>query len=221
MNCEEVIELLPAYVLGALEPDEVEAVEAHLRQGREHDSELIELRATVFALDRYREELITSPSPAPDARRSPAPAAQPRQPLAASRPAWAPLWRGVAAAVAALLLVGAGWLGASVLSGGDSFAVTVQDQTGAFMSVRGETSGDRVMVTMAGLERVPEGESYQVWAIREGEWVAIGTCNTNAEGRWRGDFEFQIRDGETVALTIEPAGGSDSPSGDVILSSAR
>ena len=53
MNCKEIRELSPAYVLGALDGGEAADVEAHLRTGREHDDELVELRATVFALDRY------------------------------------------------------------------------------------------------------------------------------------------------------------------------
>ena len=66
MNCEEISELLPAYVLGALDPDEIEAIEAHLRAGHEHDAELVDLRATVFAMDRYQEAI----APAPSARLS-------------------------------------------------------------------------------------------------------------------------------------------------------
>ena len=53
MNCEDIRELLPAYVLGALEHEEHDMVEDHLRLGREHDQELAELRATVFAMDRF------------------------------------------------------------------------------------------------------------------------------------------------------------------------
>jgi len=53
MNCEKVRELLPAYVMSALDRDELNEVEAHLSAGHEHDDELVELRATVFALDLY------------------------------------------------------------------------------------------------------------------------------------------------------------------------
>jgi anti-sigma-K factor RskA len=60
-----------------------------------------------------------------------------------------------------------------------------------------------------------------VWAVRDEGWTSIGTCNTNAEGWWHGDFDFQIRDGEAVALTIEPAGGSETPTGEPVLSSVH
>jgi len=226
MNCEEVTDLLPAYVLGALEPDEVELVEVHIRDCREHDEELVELRATVFALDRYREDLRPSPSPALAGRilqltdqGSDAHTYAPRSP----RPAFLPAaWRGVAALAAVLLLFGAGWVAAGILTGGgdSAYAVVLQGEGGSSMEVSGVTSAESVTVTMAGLERLPEQRSYQVWAIREDRWVSIGICNTNAEGWWHGDFPFQIQEGERVALTVEPAGGSAAPSAQPILRSA-
>ena len=223
MNCEEIDELLAAYVLGALEPDEVEAVEAHLREGREHDKELVELRAAVFAMDRYREDFAPSASPGLRDRihqLSQGPAGvQTLRAAPLRRPSAFPAWRGVAALVAALLIFGAGWVAASVLTdgGGDAYAVVLQGGGGRSMEVSGVTSSNVVTVTMDGLEQLPEANSYQVWAIRDDAWVSIGTCNTNDQGWWQGDFDFTIREGEAVALTIEPAGGSAAPTGEPVL----
>ena len=69
MNCEQARELRPAYALGALEPDETRDVEAHLRAGHEHDEELVELRATVFALDRFADAQALEPGTARNASR--------------------------------------------------------------------------------------------------------------------------------------------------------
>ena len=226
MNCEEISELLPAYVLGALEPDELEAIEEHLRAGREHDQELVELRATVFAMDRYHDDAVPSPPLALAARvrgivEPPSVATMPTRP----RPRHFLLPDGLrtaAAAVAVLLVFAAGVLAGGAITGdrGEALAFVLQGEGGALMEVRGSTSQDSVTVTMAGLDRL-SGGSYQVWAIRDGKWLSIGVCNTNAEGAWVGDFAFQLQNGEQVALTIEALGGSEGgPTGEPLLRSA-
>lgn len=220
MNCEEISELLPAYVLGALEPDEVEAIEAHLRAGREHDAELVELRATVFALDRLNVEQETpaAAAPPPGLRAMAAGATTSRSSTAPAKPR---AWRIAGAIAAALLLFAAGLATGQILfGGGETYAYALQGEDGAFMEVRGDTSADSVTVIMTGLMRL-EGRSYQVWALRDGDWVSIGVCNTNAEGRWVGDFPFSIEADDLVALTVEPQGGSASPTAPPVLGSMR
>jgi anti-sigma-K factor RskA len=209
MNCEEVRELLPAYVLGALDADELEVVEAHLREGREHDEELVELRATVFALDSLGDE----PGLAP---------ARPRleSSLAArTRPA---LWQVGAAAVLLLAVFGAGWLAADLVATGSSEEVSIflQGSEGQIVDFQWSDAADSVTVTMAGFERLTDGRAYQLWAIRDGAWLRIGVCNMDDQGGWKGDFDFTIRSGEQVALTIEPEGGSTVPTSPPILSTA-
>ena len=219
MNCEEISELLPAYVMGALEPDEVEAIEAHLRDGHEHDTELVELRATLFALDRFSEDLApveSEPAPAvtptPLSRRVAQPAASFALPRA---------WRAVAVAAVVVLLFGAGWAVGQITGGGthQTFAYSLQGEDGAFMEVTGVEASDTVKVTMAGLDRL-QGSSYQVWAIRDGVWTKIGVCNTNTEGTWVGNFAYSLQGDEGVALTVEPQGGSPTPTSDPILHTA-
>src|SRR4249919_1414644 len=106
MNCYEVSELLPAYVLGALEPDEVKLIEVHLDQGQEHDEELVELRATVFALDRFAEESSLA---------APVASTKPKKGLIATFPGIRGLtlaspWRLAGAMALVLLLMTSVWL---------------------------------------------------------------------------------------------------------------
>jgi anti-sigma-K factor RskA len=72
---------------------------------------------------------------------------------------------------------------------------------------------------MAGFTRLPEAQAYQLWAVRDGVWLRIGICNTNEQGGWMGDFQFSVREGEQIALTIEPAEGSEKPTSEPLLAS--
>jgi anti-sigma-K factor RskA len=220
MNCNEVRELLPAYVLGALDGDEVEVVEAHLRAGHEHDDELLRLRTTVFALDRFADERSLE---APQAVRQPR-LAWPRGLMARKLNGLnfaSPRRMAVAAAVA-LAIVGLGWMLAGQTGGSDAwyFSLALQGPRGEMMALTGTTSQASVSVVMAGLERLPPDRVYQIWAIRDGTWLKVGACNTNQEGGWKGEFPFKIRSGERIALTVEPAEGSNFPTSVPVLISS-
>jgi anti-sigma-K factor RskA len=213
MNCDEVRELLPAYVLGALDAEELRDVEAHLRAGHEHDDELIELRATVFALDRYgdADDVAASGLVLGEAKRS-------------GLVAWIErphLWQAAAAAVLMVMAFGAGLLVSNLVGErqDQEVSILIQGSGGKRVSFLAVGSEESVTVTMAGFSRLPEAQAYQLWAIREGAWLPIGICNTNDAGGWQGDFEFRMRRGEQIALTIEPAEGSETPTSEPILSS--
>jgi len=82
-----------------------------------------------------------------------------------------------------------------------------------------QTAGLSRSVFMAGFTRLPQAQAYQLWAVRDGVWLRIGICNTNEQGGWMGDFEFSVRAGEQIALTIEPAKGSEKPTSEPLLAS--
>jgi anti-sigma-K factor RskA len=195
MNCDDVRELLPAYVLGALDAEDLEAVEEHLRSGSEHEEEPDE----------------TLEAALPQALRV-------ERPRRLARPAW---WQMAAAAAVLIAVFGAGWL-ANGLIGSDQqeVSIVVQAADGSYVVLESADSDDSVTVTMEGFARLPEGQAYQVWAIREGRWLRIGVCNTDEEGWWKGDFAFSVQPGESIALTVEPTGGSDTPTSEPLLRSS-
>jgi anti-sigma-K factor RskA len=221
MNCEQARELLPAYLLGALEVDETQEVEAHLKAGHEHDEELVELRATVFALDRFADERALEGE-----RRAARPPLTFRTQGTARGTGlrgwltFAPVWRTTAiAASLAIAIFAAGWLASGL--GSDSpkhdVSLAIRGSGGQSVSLSGATSEQRVAVLMSGFERLGSDRVYELWAIRDGIWSRIGVCNPQEDGTWSGEFPFAIRSGEQIALTIEPSGGSDAPTSPPVL----
>ena len=223
MNCEQTRELLPAYLLGALDVDETRDVEAHLRAGHEHDDELVELRATVLALDRFADERALEPE-----RRSDRPPLTLRPEGTAKGTglrgwlAFQPALRTAAiAASLAIAVFAAGWFTSGLGNGTSGRDVSVAIRSGGqSVSLSGATSEQRVAVSMTGFDRLAAGRVYQLWAIRDGTWSRIGLCNPHEDRTWSGEFPFAIRPGEQIALTIEPAGGSAAPTSPPVLLSA-
>jgi hypothetical protein len=257
MTCDEVRELLPAYALGLLEGDELEAVEAHLRAGREHDDELVELRATSFALEMLDEEApysaelperirgITATASSGE-RGAPSLALPPRGEgieeilpprgavpehivplkrggaggLRRSQPRW---WLPAAAVFALLVMFGAGWAAHAMFDGRGStpaqYSYALQGADGQYVSFTAADGSDQVSVTMAGLPRLTNGTRYRLWAIRDGQWMRIGQCNTDQDGGWVGDFTFSMQGDDRVAVTIEAPSADPQQHGTPILSS--
>jgi hypothetical protein len=233
MTCNEVRELLPAYALGLLEGDELEAVEAHLRAGREHDDELVELRATIFALEMLDEEAPYSAglrgriqgitAGATDSERGTPSLTLPQRGGGIGRrmrPRW---WLPAAAVLGLLLMFGAGWAAHATFdsrgSSGAQYAYALQGADGQFVSFMADEGSDHVSVTMAGLPRLTDGRLYRLWAIRDGEWVRIGQCNTDRQGGWVGDFAFSLQGDDQVAVTVEAPSADPQQHGTPILSS--
>ena len=259
MNCDDARELLPGYILDALDDHEIDEVSAHLVDCREHDDDLIDLRTTGTALalldDDARPSLhlrdrvlsVTGPTPLRLPRRVPADdmldadvdddrlegdydgfegedfGVETTEPLVAPRVprrfgAW---WLAGAAAAVALVMFGGGWYvgqrTAPAAQQAVRYSYEMRSPTGQLVRFAGIEGTDRVTVTMDGLTAQPEGRQYQVWAIRDGKWVSLGSCNTNTRGWWKGDFEFTLNRGEEVALTVEPAGGSPKPTSPAVL----
>lgn len=252
MTCEEIRDLLAGYTLDALDANEIEQVEDHLVTCREHDEELVDLRATGMAL-----ALLDDVAPSPQLRDRVRAAAGP-MPLYALGPddlldadealddledidapergdgrrapaAWSRFapgreggwWlMGMAAAIA-IVMFGAGWIGGTRTAPASQptvrYSYEMRGATGQLVRFAGIEGTTRVTVTMDGIEALPEGRQYQVWAIRDGKWLNVGQCNTNARGWWKGDFEFTLQRGEEVALTVEPTGGSPKPTTPTIL----
>jgi anti-sigma-K factor RskA len=67
------------------------------------------------------------------------------------------------------------------------------------------------VVVVNGVPQLPNGKTYQLWYIRNGEATSAGTMTVAASGPTSQALEGSIASGDTVAMTVEPSGGSKQP----------
>lgn len=229
MNCDEVRELLAAYALDALTAEESAAVREHLASCALHP-ELGELRATIEALAGTVDEL-EPPADlrarvldvATEPRTTALPAAvetplrlDPRLEARRRRPVFVP-WT-VAAAVAAIAIA-LGW-----------WTTTREAQapvlvTRAATAVAGPSHGRvtyapesrQLVFEVEALASPPAGMTYQLWVVRGSTPVSLGTFEPTAAGHGALTVETTLVEGEVVAVTVEPAGGSPAPTSEPFL----
>lgn len=215
MTCEELEERLDAYALGALDAEEVRAVEAHLSQCGRCAAEAADALRAASALaltapflqprPALRERVLTA------ARRDVAAAAGPG-PLAGRRLAWA---KGAAAVLLVAALGLGSWslalrrdvdrleaenaalrsgttpaaLVAALLAGGEAVTWTLE-AAGPAAGARGVLAWDPEQglcaLSVDGLPQPPAGHVYQLWLVKDdGSAVSMGTFTVDADGTGR------------------------------------
>jgi anti-sigma-K factor RskA len=120
---------------------------------------------------------------------------------------------GAVAAIVAVLVVTNPFSG----DGGDEALVQSFD----FNGISGELSyvpGEgTASMTVEGLEPAPEGHVYQVWAITDGSPDSIGFLDVAEDGTGSSELDAEPAGGQTVAVTVEPDGGSPLPTTDPVF----
>ena len=222
---------LAAYALDALDDREREAFEVHLADCGKCRTELVQFRETVGMLA--------------DAAEGPAPPAalrerilevarqeRPSQSVVVLRPRKALRLTAIAAAAAVVAAIGLGAWAASLSSSLDAersaraeearaaAILADADSTRISMGERGELvrgpDGEAVMV-VRNLAPAPEGKTYEAWVIDAGGPVKAGLFEGG--GRQIVLLEEPVAQGAMVAVTLEPEGGSDQPTGDILFGS--
>jgi len=86
---------------------------------------------------------------------------------------------------------------------------------------RGLPGNQTAVMTFENFAPAPAGQTYQVWARHNGQWMAIGTMHPDAEGSAMLIIESPetATPPEALQVTLEPARGSPAPSGPVVVSS--
>ncbi len=69
------------------------------------------------------------------------------------------------------------------------------------------------------LAAAPAGKSYQLWVIADGQPVSAGVLDLGPQGEARHDTvaKSTLEGGVTIAITLEPAGGREQPTGPIVL----
>ena len=187
-------DLTAAYALDALSPDEAEAYERHLSQCEECREQLADLNESAAAL------AFGAVAPAPPARLRAsildAAAAERTNVVPLLRRRW--VGRGLAVAAAAVACIAVG-LGVSL---------SQSSHTRSVMLVIGADRTATLHVT--GLSAAPSGKTYEAWVIPAHQsprpaGLFPGGAGTNV--RLRGT----VPKNAVVAVTVEPAGGSQQP----------
>ena len=235
MTCAEVADLAGLYVLDALEPAERERVAAHLASCPEAHAEYAAAGGVAPALASLSEPIDAPPSlktrVLADYRATTVvrPAAAPVVELRRYRQPWL----GWAAAAAVLILaVTAGWAYVAQSradqeaqrSNQIAAAIDVMLQpnsTVALLSGSGSALGAHGFaafsangngyLVMVGLPDAPAGRTYQAWYLSGGQATSAGLLSVDAKGNavLKGSVAGLAAD--SVALTIEPAGGVAQP----------
>jgi anti-sigma-K factor RskA len=256
---DQVQELLPLYVLGALEPDELLAVEEYLAR---HPELAPQLRAAEEAAALLAVAPPDAPLPA-DARQvllervrvdaaapetATVPTPQVAAPARVLRLPWPRVvrWGALAAALALAVYVGqlqgqvnalraevarlqetATRLQQQVQSDQQNFAlVAVAERSFELIGLAAPEasgtyflSGDQGVLVVRGLQPLPAQETYQLWLVKDGRPISVGLLGVqpNSPNVIEVRVPPEARDFVAFDVSIEPAGGSPTLLGPVVL----
>jgi anti-sigma-K factor RskA len=240
MNCQSIQDLLPAFALEALDPEEIRLVQAHLKGCLDCQAALQEYQAVSDGL--LLAMPLKSPPPRVRARLTAsladhkAPAVQPTRRV---RPAWQ---FGLGLALVALLILNLTTM--FQLQAMQRQQATLTEQLGvsqtalalvAYPEARTfDVTGDQVAGTLVldselktgvlfawGLAPLDSAHTYQVWLIQpDGHRVSGGLFRAESGQAFASAVIRPLRpfsDFTGLGVTIEPSNGSPSPTGPKVL----
>ncbi|HET6597444.1 MAG TPA: anti-sigma factor [Anaerolineales bacterium] len=232
-NEAHIDDLLPAYAVGSLEADELRRVEEHLLSCLICRKEASSFEAVIEELSVAAPEVVPSAALKDRLMRQVMPPKRQDKVLdpIASRPFWerllpawglASLFLIVGLAASSFLL----WQRVNTLeyatAPGGMRAVPLNatdaapDATG-FVLI--STDGEDGALVVDGLPPLGEDREYQLWLVRNGERTsgAIFSTDEKSYAGTRIRAPRSLLDYSAVGITIEPAGGSEKPTGAQVL----
>ena len=248
MNCEEAAELTGTYALDALPDDEASSMRAHLVSCADHAARVAELRAVALELPALAEPIaapaglrarvLSAIDNEPQMRTAPRSISDARTLRTEARVLWRPAnirsfstrWGAIAAALVIALgglltwnLVLQNRSGASVerlASRATNVAPLKQASGGVGGAVVYFGDEKKVLVVSGALAPLESGKTYQMWAVGGAQPASIGVMNAAPGGKISTVVSFDAARTGTLAITIEPAGGSAQPTTAAILTAS-
>lgn len=240
-DCDELLLLVPAYAIGATDPDETALIEAEIARCPEAQAELDSFRALADDLRAgvpqiepsaaLKSRLIAATQPAPPIT-LPASTAQPT-PLPRLIPRRRPLWVTLAAALFFLLIgTNAFWIirtnqleqqaeaNPSLNLAQDISWTRLENDTGgnAWALMMWNPTGEYGVLCAYNFPELPPNRVYQLWLRGESGRVSGGTFQVNE----RGFGLLSVRAGQSIdgfevaGITTEPY-GSTEPTGESVV----
>lgn len=138
------------------------------------------------------------------------------------------------AAVAALVVVAGGVVGINTLApaaqqqaafdrivdAADAESASVETADGATATLHWSTDLAAAALVVDGMDAPPAGSVYELWLIDEHGTATPAGLFTPSNGSHTAVLAGSYDDGDTIGVTVEPEGGSDSPTSDPIMAIA-
>jgi len=241
LNCAQADELVGAFALDALPDDEAAAFRAHIAVCARHAEQAAELRSTAEQLadsvepieppPALRARLLEAVAREPQERRSAtiselAPAARAGEARRVPRGGWFTpnAWTAIAATLAIIAAVVGVWAYNAQDDAAGDLATAATDVRG-LVDADGQRVGtvvyfggeDRAAVFIDNLPDAGQGRAYQMWSIEGGEPVSLAVMDEGTHGRQVSVVNVDPVQSDALAITIEPAGGSEQPTSEPVF----
>jgi anti-sigma-K factor RskA len=241
---DDILDLLTAYALGVIEPDEIARVSALLDEQPELRATLAELRATADMLPyglpeasppaELRQRVLDHAT----GRSTPTTSSPPRRVFNRMR-GWMLGLSGIAAV--AVLAAAIGWAQLFQARGElEATQTRIAILEGRLTAMQGQIAeAQKVLASLEGsggsgailqirggqtlfvaqLPALPPGRVYQLWRIQGGGPASAGIYRADSSGYISADLPAgqELHAGEIVAVTDEPDGGSLGPTSDPLI----
>lgn len=232
---QEMHDLAPAYTLGSLDDEERRQFEAHLSDCPECRDQIaamseisIELAwgAATDAPPHLRQAVLAAIDSVPqEGSQEVIPIATPAIRTKVRRRRWIPSTIAAAVALLALLgwsIFGSGGVLSEILEDPSSIstqAAATEAGVGVFASAQVVYSPklDASVLVIDGLAPVAADRTYELWLVDDSGAVPAGLFKPDNDGRATVLVEGDVRPGIVLALTEEPTGGVEAPTGEVLL----